>query len=186
MRTLALVGLLAPFLLSCGNDVVNYSAPVGITMSIKSTDASATTPYAINPQSKNIATEQGNPYGAFVNDATRALGRAPSRIAVTSMTLSLLGSSKVVTTLNQVASQVAVGFQLVGTTVTPVGAAANPQGTTFPMASSFDSANLDATAYASLLGGSFPVVLTGNAVSSFPTANATADLQVTFGFLAYK
>ncbi len=189
MRTLVLPFLLAPVLLACGSDVVNFSAPVGITISLKSANAATAAPYAFTPQSKLISTEQGNPYGAFVNEATRQLGRAPSRISVSYLWVELLPSSKGVTDLGQVASQLGVGFELVGTTVTPVGAAAGPTGaigTGFPMATSFDSAGLDPTAFSSLLGGSFPVVLTGDAVSTFPSANATADLQVIFGFVAYK
>ncbi len=189
MKTTILTALLVPSLLACGGDVVNYSAPVGITFSVKSTDAAGTSPYAFS-QSKNINTEQGNPYGAFVNQATRALGRAPSRITANYVALELLGTSKVVTNLDQVASQVGVGFELVGATVTPVASTASAPvgaiGAGFPMATSFDSASLDATAYSALLGGSFPVVLGGDAIASFPTAGATADLQVTFGFVAYK
>jgi hypothetical protein len=38
---------------------------------------------------KNISTENGNPYGAFVNAAVQKIGQPPSRIAVTSATFTL-------------------------------------------------------------------------------------------------
>ena len=186
MKTTLLAALLVPFLLACGDDVVNYSAPVGITGKLRSADPAQTAPYAFT-LSKNITTEQGNPYGAFVNDATRVLGQPPSRIAVTYLTLELLPSSTGVTNLNQVfAGQVSVGFDLDGTAY-PVGTAANPAGASFPMMTAFDSAGVGPAAFAELAGGTFPVILAGTAQPAFVTTGGlTADLQTTFGFVAYK
>ncbi|HZY04104.1 MAG TPA: hypothetical protein VFF02_11450 [Anaeromyxobacteraceae bacterium] len=182
MRTPLLPILLAPLLLACGDDVVSYSAPVGITLKLRSSDVGAGNAVTL---SKNITTEQGNPYGAFVNAATRALGRPPSRIAVTYLWLELLPSSSGVADLGQVFSgQVGVGFELAGA-VYPAGVATSPVGVSFPMAAGFDSTGLGPPAWSDLLAG-FPVVLDGTATSAFATGNDTADLQVTIGFEAFK
>jgi hypothetical protein len=182
MRNALLAAILAPFLLACGDDAVNYSAPVGINVKLRSADVGTGDAVLLT---KSINTEQGNPYGAFVNAAERALGRPPSRIVVTYLSLELLGTSTV-TGLNQVfTGQVSIGFDLDGF-VYPVGAAANPVGVGVPMAVSFDSAGLGPVAFADLLGGGFPVVLSGTATPAFPGGNETADLTATFGFMAYK
>ena len=183
MKIAILAVLLVPILLACGDEVVNYSAPVGINTKLRSTDVGAGGAVLLT---KNINTESGNPYGAFVNAAARALGRPPSRIAVTYLTLELLPSSTGVDNLNQVfTGQVATGFDLAGS-LYPVGTAVNPAGVGFPMAASFDSAGLDPTAYDDLVGGGFPVILSGTATSGFAGAGATADLKTTFGFIAYQ
>jgi len=176
--------LLAPFLLlACGDDVVNYSAPVGINEKLRSADVGAGDAVLLT---KNINTESGNPYGAFVNAATQTLGRAPSRIVVSYLSLELLGTSTGVTSLNEVfTGQVSVGFDLDGF-VYPVGTATNPVGAGVPMAVTFDSAGLNPAAYADLVGGGFPVVLVGTATTPFANGNFTADLKATFGFTAYK
>lgn len=183
MRNVILAAALSPLLLACGDEVVNYSAPVGITLKMQRSDVGAGDAVTL---SKLINTEQGNPYGAFVNSATRVLGRPPSRIAVTYLTLELLASSTGVTDLNQVfTGQVSLGFEL-DAVLRPVGAVTNPAGVGVAMAPAFDSAGLDPVAWADLVGGGFPVVLNGTATSAFAGGASTADLQATFGFLAYK
>jgi len=183
MRNAILAALLVPFLLACGDDVVNYSAPVGINEKLRSTDVGAGNAVLL---SKSINTEQGNPYGAFVNAATQTLGRAPSRIVVTYLSLELLETSTGVTNLNEVfTGQVAIGFDLDGI-VYPVGTVTNPAGVGVPMAVTFDSASLGPVAYADLVGGGFPVVVSGTATPTFAGGSFTADLKATFGFMAYK
>ncbi len=185
MRNAILAALLVPFLLACGDDVVSYSAPVGINEKLRSADVDTMNANAVL-LTKNINTESGNPYGGFVNAATQTLGRAPSRIVVSYLSLELLGTSSGVTSLNEVfTGQVSVGFDLDGF-VYPVGTVTNPVGVGVPMAVTFDSAGLGPVAYADLVGGGFPVVFSGTATSAFATGSATADLKATFGFLAYK
>jgi hypothetical protein len=183
MKIAILAVLLVPILLACGDEVVSYSAPVGINTKLRSTDVGAGDAVLLT---KNINTESGNPYGAFVNAAARALGRPPSRIVVTYLSLELLDTSSGVTNLNEVfTGQVSIGFELDGV-VYPAGTVTNPVGVGFPMAATFDSAGLDPTAYDDLVGGGFPVILSGTATSGFAGAGATADLKTTFGFMAYK
>ena len=189
MRSLLLAALLVPSLLACGDDVVNYSAPVGIDFKLQSNDVAGGGTFLLP---KNISQPSGNPYGAFVHDAERALGRAPSRIVVTYAGLELLGSSSVanMSEVFQSAAPVWVGFVLTGAdpggTLYPVCNAVNPAGTGFPMAATFDSAALPAEDYAELLGGSFEVDLGGTATTAFAGGSETADLVVTFGLVAYK
>lgn len=68
---------------------------------------------------------------------------------------------------------------MAGTTTTPVGA-------NVILTGGFDSTGLNATAYGDLVGGTFPVLLNGTATSTFAGSSDTADLVVTFGFVAYK
>ncbi len=183
MRNGILAVLLVPSLLACGDGVVNYSAPVGINQKLRSADVGAVNAVLLT---KNINTESGNPYGAFVNAATQSLGRPPSRIVLSYLALDLLGTSSGVTNLNEVfTGQVAIGFDLNGT-VYPVGTVMNPAGAGVAMAATFDSTGLDPAAYADLVGGGFPIVFSGTATSAFATGSATADLKATFGFVAYK
>jgi len=85
-------------LAACGTDPVSYSAPVGINLKVKSGDVLSN---AISDQ-KGITTESGNPYGAFVSDAQRKLGRDPTRIEIDQLTLTLGAQSTGVTKLEEV------------------------------------------------------------------------------------
>ena len=190
MRETLLALLVAPALLSCGSDVVNYSAPVPIVMQVKSKDASGTS-YALVGVSKNISTAPGNPFGAFVNDAQRALGRPPARIVATYATLQIEATSSPTTlTLNQVFAgappAVVVSFSLASATPVPVCFVNGPTGTAAAMTPVLDSSGLSAADFSSLLGGSFGVNLDGNATAAFATGAQTADLLVTVGFEAFK
>src|SRR6478735_3713153 len=95
--------LLAVVLLAaCGDDPVNYSAPVGIELKAKSGDV---TNNAIHEE-KGITTESGNPYGAFIADAKAKLGgKDPSEIDIDKMTLTLnIAKSTNVATIDQAIS----------------------------------------------------------------------------------
>src|SRR5436190_20724748 len=78
---------------ACGDDPVSYSAPVGINLKAKSGD----TMNGVVTSEKGVTTENGNPYGAFVSDAKRKLGRDPSSVDVDHIELFLgAGSTGVV------------------------------------------------------------------------------------------
>jgi hypothetical protein len=177
--------LLAVLATACGTtDPVTYSAPVGISLDVKSGDAAGG---AIRVD-KNITTESGNPYGAFVNDAVKALGGYPSRIGVASATLALEPSSTGVTTLQQVfTGTIWLSFEPNGTsTLYPAASAAVPTGAgPVPMQVSFDSTSMIPADYAALVGGNFKVVLIGTPAAGFGSAAATARLQAVLNFVAY-
>jgi hypothetical protein len=171
---------------ACGSsDPVSYSAPVGISLDAKSGDVVAGQVQA----DKNISTETGNPYGAFVNAAEKALGHAPSRIVVTGATLTLSPSgSTLVTALDQVfTGTVRLSFEPNGSSNSYlVASVASPAGTgPVPMAVTFDSSTMTAADYADLVGGAFKVALDGPAAAGFGARGATADMTATFTFEAY-
>lgn len=170
----------------CGSSTpVSYSAPVGISVDARSSDVVAGEVHS----DKNISTENGNPYGAFVNAAVKALGGNPSRIVVTSATLTLDPSSSVqVATLEQVfAGTVRLSFEPNGSSTSyPVASVPGPTGTgPVQMTVVFDSGTMTAADYADLVGGAFKVVLEGPAATGFAGRGATADMEATLTFVAY-
>ncbi len=70
---------------ACSDDAINYSEPVGISLQFKSSDVVAGRILV----DKNINTESGNPYAAFVKTAETKIGAAPGRIDVASATLTV-------------------------------------------------------------------------------------------------
>ncbi len=178
-----LPAILAVALAACGDDVVSYSQPVGISLSVRSADVVGG---AISVD-KNVNTETGNPYGAFVAAAEKQLGRPPSRIAVTALVLGLEPGSTV-SGLEQVLTGAAVvSFQMNGSgAVYPVGSVSNPAGASAPLAVAFDSSGLPPADYASLTQGQFKVELDGSAAAGFDTGSQTANLEATFTFVAYE
>ncbi len=168
-----------------GKDPVSYSAPVGITLpAVASKDVVAGSVRV----DKNINTESGNPYGAFVNDARSAIGHDPSHVALTRATLELLPTSTGVTALEQVfTGTVVISFEMNGTNALYQAAeVVNPTGTGIGMGAGFDSSSLAPEDRSSFTQGQFKVVLTGTTAAGFDTANASADLVATLGFVAYE
>jgi hypothetical protein len=185
-RKILLLAFASVLASACGSsDPVTYSAPVGISLDVRSSDVVATQIHV----DKNISTETGNPYGAFVNAATKALGRAPSRIVVTSATLTLdAASSTQVTALEQVfTGQVRTSFQPNGSSNSyPVASVTSPTGTgPVPMAVTFDSTSMTPADFGDLVGGAFKVVLAGTATTDFANGSAKADLTATLTFEAF-
>lgn len=77
-------------LAACDEEPIHYSAPVGITMTAASGDVDD----GLILEEKNINTESGNPYEAFVADARDALGGAdPGAIDVEDVTITIDGMS---------------------------------------------------------------------------------------------
>ncbi len=183
---LAATLLLAVLASACGSsDPVSYSAPVGISLDARSSDVAAGQVHV----DKNISTESGNPYGAVVNAAVKALGHAPSRIVVTSATLTLdAASSSQVTALEQVfTGQVRVSFQPNGSSNTyPVASVTSPTGVgPVTLAVTFDSSSMTPADFGDLVGGAFKVALDGPAASGFAAGSAKADLTATLTFEAF-
>jgi hypothetical protein len=187
-KLLALVPM--ALLAACGGkDPVSYSAPVGISLPVASKDASTGTISV----GKNINTENGNPYGAFVNAASARIGHNPSRIVLAGATLTLLNTSTGVTALEQVfTGPVTISFVMNGTNATyQVGQILNPAGAgPVSLSVGLDSDSLPAADRASLDQGQFKVVLLGTppggAAGAFATGNDLADLVATFEFVAYQ
>ena len=187
MRLLRLA-LCSTFLLAaCGDDPVDYSAPVGINLKAKSDD----TVNGTVADEKGITTESGNPYGEFVADATEALGHDPSDITVEDVDLFLGANSTGVSELAEIfGGEVEVLFQMNDTDNSfPVAAGSIPDNAgagPVDLGIDFDSDALGDADYDKLLGGSFKVIIRGPAAAEFVDKGADADLQVTFTFAAFE
>jgi hypothetical protein len=179
---------LAPLALlaACSSDPapVTYSAPVGISLPVASKDVVS----GAVQVDKNITTESGNPYGAFVNAARARIGHDPSRIVVTGTTVELLATSNGVTALEQAFTRISISFVMSGTNaVYPVAQIANPTGAgPVPLQVGFDSAVLPEADRAALAQGQFKVVLSGTTAAGFDSANALADVVATLSFEAFE
>jgi hypothetical protein len=183
MKQIFLALLLVP---ACGSDPVNYSAPVGIELKAKSSDVAN----AVVSEQKDITTESGNPYGAFTNDATAKLGgKTPSRIELSNLTLTLGAQSTGVAALEEVVTgDVDVAFVVNNSNNTyDAGHIMNPTGVgPDTMDITFDWTAVTAADRTEMLGGSFKVVLRGNAAANFSMKGADATLQTTFTFDAFQ
>ncbi len=180
----ALVALIAS---ACGGGApLTYSAPVGLSLKAAANDVDAGTITI----AKNINTESGNPYGAFIADAQAALGGAdPARLEVSGLTVELATSSGT-TSLGEVFDgEVAIAFELNSGTVLPVGTrtfvAADAAGP-LAFAVAFDASETADADFADLLGGGFKTVLTGPAATGFDGGGADADLELTLTFAAFE
>jgi len=185
--SLLLLSTLALVAAACGDDPVSYSDPVGLKLNVKSGDVEN----GVLLDEKNVNTESGNPYGAFVGAAEAEIGGSPSRIEVEAATLTLEATSTGVDGLPAVfAGDVVVGFVMngsttshaVGTATITADAVAGP----LAMAVDFDSSDLSEQDYADLVGGSFKIVLSGPAATGFDGLGADANLTVVLTFRAYE
>ncbi|MEJ7598972.1 MAG: hypothetical protein WKG01_13775 [Kofleriaceae bacterium] len=172
-------------LAACGDDPVSYSAPVGINLKAESGSVSGT---AISDE-KGITTESGNPYGAFVASARTKLGHDPSRIGVDKITLTLGAGTTGVTALEQIyMGDVDVLFQMNDTNNSyPVGRVSNPTATgPVDVGVLLESDAVSDVDWPKFLGGSFKVIIRGNAATDFQSSGAKADLQLNFTFAAFE
>lgn len=170
---------------ACSSDPVAYSAPVGINLKAKGGDVKG----GVVVDDKGITTESGNPYGAFVTEARKSLGKDPSRIEVTSAQMLLGGASKGVSALEQVfTDRVDLLFVMNDTNNSfPVAHAIAPKGggpVNFSV--DFDAKTVQAADFSKLSGGGFKVVVRGAAAPTFAGKDMEADLQVVLRFEAFE
>ncbi len=179
-----LVFTIAGLGVGCGSHH-SYSGPVGVNLRAQSGDVTGGT----ITDDKLITSETGNPYGTFLNDARVSLGRDPSNVEVSALTLFLGAQSTGVTALEQVfTGQVDVLFLIpstgnsfnVGHVVSPTGA--GPINLTVD----FDSSQLVGQNHFALMSGSFRVFIRGAAAAGFASRNADAILQNAFTFKAVE
>jgi hypothetical protein len=183
MRKLLLVLLLLP---SCADDPVAVSEAVGINIDIKSDEVATG---AISDE-KDINSEAGNPYKAFITEARAALGGVdPSEVDLTAVTLSLGATSTGVTDLEQVfTGQVEILFIIHDTNNSyNVATVTNPTGGgPVSMNITWDPSLIKASSidWGKFLDDKFKVVIRGTAATGFAEAAATAKMQVTLTFHA--
>ncbi|WP_163993158.1 hypothetical protein [Pyxidicoccus caerfyrddinensis] len=185
-RILPLVVCVALSLMGCGDDAVSYSAPVGINLKAKSSDTVNSTVTA----QKGISTESGNPFKVFVDTAHQELdGKAPSRVEIATLTLTLGAGSVGVASLAEVfTGRVEILFRVEESNNTYVaGHVENPTGTgPVPFLVDFDSTAMAPDDYTRFLDGKFNVVLRGSAAPTFMNKGAEVDFQSTFSFTAFE
>lgn len=182
LKPMIALSSIAASLVACTDDPVSYSDEVGISLKAEVVDGTVV-------DEKNINTESGNPYAAFIADARSVLGKDPGAIEVDRVELVVTDGSSV-TQLGQVfGGDVEVLFQINDTDAIYVVATGTiladldgPQ----QLDIAFDSDVVDAADYPKLVGGGFKVITTGPAAEGFDGKSATADLEVTFNFAAFE
>ena len=183
-NAMMLTSILSFSLLGSACGPVTASAPVGINLEVKAEDGRATL-----DEGKGITTENGNPYGAFISNAKKVLGRDPSRVEVDSVTLFLGGKSSGVTGLEQVfGGRADVLFLMNDTNNSYPAAHLDAPSGAGPVAMGVDwnGGAVTGADYTRLLGGSFKVVIRGPAAAGFQKKGPVADLQATFTFTAFE
>jgi hypothetical protein len=179
--------LVAAIAAGCGGDVVSHSGPVGIHLAFSSGDVAA----GRVGDDKNINTESGNPYAAYIAEAQGVLGHDPSRIEVDSLTLTVTPGSSGVTQLGAIFDGVtAITFEMNGTdTIVPVATLAVDAAVgagPAPMSVGFDSDTVTGEDWTSLVDGNFKVIVDGPAAAGFAGASASVDLEALFTFEAIE
>lgn len=187
MTKTPLVALPLAFAAACTDDPVSYSAPVGITLQVRSNDVATDGTMTLD---KMITTESGNPYGKFIGDAQTKLGHDPSLIELDSVSLTLdTTKSTNVASLDQVMTGDSFASFVINDTDTVLAAAkfTNPTGIgPFAGSSTFDMTTLAEADIDKLVGGSFKVALDAPAAAGFEALGADAVLQLTFTFSAFE
>lgn len=181
---------LAPLLVlavGCSDDPVSVSDVVDLKLTLSSVDVENGTLL----DEKNINTESGNPYGAFVQKARDEIGGEPSRIAVTGTAVTVDATSRNVTTLGGVfLGTTRFEFIMNGSTTRYVVATKDVVGGDgagpIQFAVDFDSAPMPAADYTDMAGGSFKVALSGPPAAGFETANADANITISLTFEAFE
>ena len=171
----------------CGDDPVSVSDVVDLKLTLSSGDVANNTLL----DEKNVNTESGNPYGAFVAKAREEIGGDPSHVAVTGTAVTVDATSRNVTMLGQVFTG-ATKFEFimngsttryaVATKDVVAGDGAGP----IQFAVNFDSDKIPDGDYADLASGSFKVALSGPPAAGFATANADANITISLTFEAFE
>ena len=186
---LAVLAALSLMVVGCGGDEdpISVSAPVGINLKAEAGDVDNN----VITIDKNINTETGNPWGAFVADVDGQLGGPPGDMELQSLELLLATSSEGYSELRDVFDgTIDVQFEMNDTgNFFPAGSVAidsTVEGRSIVVAPQFNFANVQATDLDKLLAGSFKVVLSGPAAAGFEAADGKAELQLTFTFAAFE
>ncbi len=171
----------------CSDDPVSVSDVVDLKLTLSSGDVANGT----LQDEKNVNTESGNPYGAFVQTARDEIGGEPSRIAVTATAVTIESTSTNVTTLGGVfLGATKLEFIMNGSstpyTVATHGVLAADGAGPVQFDVDFDSDEIPAADYTDLGGGSFKVSLSGPPAAGFAAANADADIILSLTFEAFE
>lgn len=171
----------------CGDDPVSVSDVVDLKLTLSSGDVAGNNLL----DEKNVNTESGNPYGAFVAKAREEIGGDPSRVVVTGAAVTVDATSRNVTMLGQVFSGATKFEFIMNGSSTPYAVATKNVVATdgagpIPFAVDFDSDEIPAADYADLASGSFKVALSGPPAVGFAAANADANITISLTFEAFE
>ncbi len=187
-KSLLLLALAATGLGCGGDDAVSHSEPVGIELKADADKVVA----GVLSDAKNITTESGNPYGAFVNEARTVLGKDPGRIEVTGVTLLLGADATGVVSLGEIFDgnvEVLVEMADTGDTFAVAHGTIDESRTgsaPVTLAVDFDADAFTGANFDKLVGGNFTVVYRGPTQAAFAATGAKADLQITLTFAAFE
>lgn len=163
----------------CADDPVAYSGVVSTKLSgVKPGDFKN----GVASVDKNINTETGNPYGAFLKDARDALGgKDLAEIVVIDAVVRVHADSKNVTTVDPVFADLEL-FIATSDTTLPIATLTGPSGSevVMPLRDAIDFAAVQAA----LVGGDFKVGVRGSAVDPLP-ADFDLKLSLDLRFEAY-
>lgn len=176
-RRAALAALTA-LALGCGTagtgdlNTVGYSGPVSLRLD-KFKDSEVRN--EAFDSDKDIDTEQGNPYAAFLRDARASLGRDAAAVVVDRITFTLASDTRGVTAFEQILAGTAVVYFATSSVTVNVGSVAMPTGAG-PVSVNVTASRADlAPINAALLSGRFKV---GIRVPAAPGRPASFDARV--------
>src|SRR5687767_10129023 len=162
MKRLAYAAAAVILTSSCGgDDPAAFSQPIGINLKVESGDVK--TGNAISNE-KGITTESGNPWAKFVTDARAALGKDPSDVDLSGLSMLLAATSTGVTGFEEIfTGEVVVQFVMeTSNNVVPVARIASPTGRgPLEMSVQFDYSTIAAQDRDKFYNGSYKVVLAG-------------------------
>jgi hypothetical protein len=168
---------------ACAEDPVLATDLIVITLSdINENDITS----GVVEERKNISTESGNPYGEFLREARRILGRDPGRIRVESVQITLDGSSRGVDGFQDLfPGEVNVFLDASAGGTVYVGRTSAPTGMGPVVLSVISSDDSLAPIMDALLGGSFHVGVQG-ATHRLEHDDFDAGINIRIGFGAYE
>ena len=177
---LALLLSIALFTPGCADEPIAHSENVGLQLStMKAKDVSS----GSVTTEKNVNTESGNPYGAFLKNAEENLdGAQPSYISITSATIELSSDSQGISRLDQAFKLIELFVSTSETTVV-LGSASSLSG---PIANISINDDVDWNSLASVMtSGNFKLGLRCE-TGATTVKNWEASLFLDLSFSAYK
>lgn len=174
----AMIGMaMAAMAAGCGDDgttdlnTAGYSGPVNVRLD-KFKDGDVRNDAF--DSDKDIDTESGNPYAAFLRDARTSLGRDPAAVVLDRMTFTLASDSRGVTGFEQIFAGTAVVYLATSAVTVNVGTAVMPTGAG-PIAVQVTATRAElAPINAALVSGHFKV---GMRVPASPTRPSSFDVK---------